>query len=172
MSNNASPVPSELRRHGRWLAEIALVLLLMAAFSLWLNRHMLDSGEPAPAETLPALPAGTGTLHWPAQHDKTLVYFFAPWCAVCKVSMPSLNLLSGDDLRVVVIALDWQNQAEVEAFVHSSDFQGEVLLGTAGTMQRWQIDAFPSYYVVGRDGKVLHRDRGFTTPPGLLLRIR
>src|SRR5690554_4070371 len=107
-----------------------------------------------------------------AAHNKTLVYFFAPWCAVCKVSMPSLNLLSGDDLRVVVIALDWQNQAEVEDFVRSSGFQGEVLLGTAGTMQRWQIDAFPSYYVVGRDGKVLHRDRGFTTPPGLLLRTR
>lgn len=172
MSNNASPVPSEPRRRGRWLAEAALVLILVAGFSLWLNRHMLASGEPAPAETLPALPAGTGTLHWPAQHDKTLVYFFAPWCAVCKVSMPSLNLLSGDDLRVVVIALDWQNQAEVEDFVRSSGFQGEVLLGTADTMQSWQIDAFPSYYVVGRDGNILHRDRGFTTPPGLLLRTR
>ena len=172
MSKTASPVPSEPRRRGRWLAETALVLILVASFSLWLNRHMLASGEPVPAETLPALPTGTGTLHWPAQHNKTLVYFFAPWCAVCKVSMPSLNLLSGDDLRVVVVALDWQDQAEVEDFVRSSGFQGEVLLGTAGTMQRWQIDAFPSYYVVGRDGKVLHRDRGFTTPPGLLLRTR
>src|SRR5690606_32540991 len=170
MSKTASPVPSEPRRRSRWLAEMALVLMLVAGFSLWLSRHMLASGEPAPAETLPAVPAGTGTLQWPAAHSKTQVYFFAPWCAVCKVSMPSLNLLSGDDLRAAVIARNWQTTAELDAFVHSSDFQTEVLLGTAGTMKRWQIDAFPSYYLLGRDGKVLHRYRGSTTPPGLLLR--
>lgn len=176
MSNNASPAPSERRRVWRYGAEALLFVLLLAGLSLWLSRHMLPSGHTAPTERLPRLDmtdgqlSGHADIRWPAATDKTLLYFFAPWCAVCKVSMPSLNLLPDAGLRVVVVALDWQNAEEVYGFVRSSGFNGEVLLGDDGLSARWQIDAYPSYYVIDQQGQILHRDRGISTPPGLLLR--
>lgn len=173
MNSPASQKPSE-RRWRRRLTEAVIALLLLTAFSLWLSRDMLPRGITAPAETLPRLTSEqatpNGQLIWPSSADKTLVYFFAPWCAVCRVSMPSLNLLSRDGVRVVAVALDWQSQEDVRDFIERSGYQGAVLLGNADVAQRWQIDAYPSYYVISRDGHVLHRDRGLSTPPGLLLR--
>ena len=113
--------------------------------------------------------------NWPAQHNKTpWCIFFAPWCAVCKVSMPSLNLLSGDDLRVVVVALDWQNPGRSGSVRQQWFSGGSVTWAQPARCKRWQIDAFPSYYVVsaGCDGGILHpRPQRFTLRQGLLLRI-
>ncbi|MCD8522045.1 MAG: TlpA family protein disulfide reductase [Saccharospirillaceae bacterium] len=186
MSNSDSPKPSDpvsgtLR--SQWLrrgAELLVFLLLFIILSHWLSRHMLDAGSSAPSTTLPALnnpdatlqSTPTGRLIWPAEHERTLVYFFAPWCSICRVSMPGLNLLGHDDLRIVAVALDWETREEVEAFVSSVGFSGEVLLGNDTTAQQYQVQGYPSYYVMDRQGRIQHQDRGLSTPPGLWLRTQ
>ncbi len=171
MNNPVSRARSETRARWRSWLEAGLILLALLLFSLWLSRDMLSRGEYAPSEHLPLLtdPSLQVSLSWPAE-QKTLVYFFAPWCSVCRVSMPSLNLLPDDQLRVLAIALDWQTEAEVREFVTRSGYTGDVILGNSDVAQRWQIDAYPSYYVIAADGRILHRDRGLSTPPGLWLR--
>lgn len=171
MNSPASLAPSEQRPRWRTWLETGLILVALLLFSLWLSRDMLSRGETAPTEHLPLLTtqAATAVLSWPAE-EKTLVYFFAPWCSVCRVSMPSLNLLPDAQLRVVAIALDWQTEGEVREFVTRSGYTGDVMLGNPDVARRWQIDAYPSYYVIAADGRILHRDRGLSTPPGLWLR--
>ncbi len=190
MSNSDSPRPSDSSPRSvrsKWLrrgAELLFFILLFSALSHWLSRHMLDSGSNAPSTRLPALhnraatltdnPSVnlTGNLTWPATHERTLVYFFAPWCSICRVSMPGLNRLGNDHLRVVAVALDWETREEVEAFVSSVGFRGEVLLGDATTAQQYQVQGYPSYYVMDSNGRILHQDRGLSTPPGLWLRTQ
>ena len=193
MSNNDSPKPSDssLRSvRSKWLrrgVELLLFILLFSALSHWLSRHMLDSGSYAPSLQLPLLqsnPAAatrsdrssaadqTADLSWPAPQSRTLVYFFAPWCSVCRVSMPGLNLLGSEDLRVVAVALDWETRQEVETFIHSVGFTGEVLLGNKNTAEQYQVQGYPSYYVMDNNGEILHQDRGLSTPPGLWLRTQ
>lgn len=183
MSNNDSPKPSEataapLRsRAQRWYRHILEGLLLVLAFVLlsqWLSRHLLDDGSQLPDMTLAQLNIPSDmTLSWPAQHPKTLIYFFAPWCSVCRISMPGLNTLdNSEQLRIVAIALDYQTVSEVEAFIADTGFRHPVLLGNDALRDTFKISGYPSYYVVNRQGQVIHKDRGLSTPPGLWLRTR
>tara|TARA_B100001109_G_scaffold201911_1_gene168687 strand:+ start:76499 stop:77050 length:552 start_codon:yes stop_codon:yes gene_type:complete len=180
MNNNDSRAPSEpltrTARRRKWLrraAEATVFILLFVAISVWLGRHMLDRDAQAPNSRLTQLSTRQPTpLSWPSSHERTLVYFFAPWCSVCRISMPGLTLLETDDqhLRVVAVALDWQDEQEVRQFISDTGFSGEVLLGTPETSAAWKISGYPSYYVVGKNGNILHADRGVSTPPGLWLR--
>ena len=175
MNNSDSPAPSEredklLRSIVSWL----LMLMLLGGLSLWVSRHMLDTDSRAPHARLPLLGGGTAELNWPATADNTLVYFFAPWCQVCRISMPGLNLLGTEEgsLRIAVVALDYSSEQEVQQFIDDVGYRGEVLLGSARTGQEWQITGYPSYYVVSADGLIAHQDMGISTPPGLWLRTR
>lgn len=117
--------------------------------------------------------ASYGQLQWPAEHDKTLIYFFAPWCGVCRVSMPGLNTLPDNHrVRVVAIALDYASHEEVARFIDEVGFKQEVLLGNAALRAQFNVQGYPSYYVADRDGRVIHQDRGLSTPPGLWLRTQ
>lgn len=184
------------RQHsiGRRLTEVVLFVLAFALLSQWLSRHLLADGTQLANLQLPRLannsvpgndsaltndPALThnsasyGQLQWPAEHDKTLIYFFAPWCGVCRVSMPGLNTLPDNQkVRVVAIALDYASHEEVARFIDEVGFKQEVLLGNAALRAQFNIQGYPSYYVADRDGRVIHQDRGLSTPPGLWLRTQ
>jgi thiol-disulfide isomerase/thioredoxin len=170
--DNASPAPSD--KTGRWLGrliELSLLIIGFVALSSWLGSHLLDDGSQIPELSLPQLNSvETGELSWPAAEEKTLVYFFAPWCSMCRISMPGLNLLTDKNLRVVAIAQDWQESAEVEEFTNDVGFDGEVFLGDANTLELFRVQGYPSYYVLDQNGRVIHQDQGVSTPPGLWIR--
>lgn len=158
--------------HNR-LIELLVVALVFIGLSQWLNRHLLQDGTNIPNLTLPTLSGTSSSLQWPAAHDKTLVYFFAPWCSVCRISMPGLNTLpDNQSVRVIAIALDYETREEVSRFVNEVGFKQEVLMGNSDIRNQFNITGYPSYYVLDREGKVIHQDRGMSTPPGLWLRTQ
>lgn len=189
LTNKIAPVsqtePEQPFRHTagrtlrRWGPDILITIGLLTALSMYLVKDMLAVEQQVPQLHLPALSAvsentsfneALTTVHW-QNSDKTLVYFFAPWCSICSVSMRGLSLLPDTDAQIIVVALDWQNITEVQDFVDRVGYEGKVLLGSRQTQAAYKIDAYPSYYVVDSTGSVIHRDRGFTTPPGLFLRL-
>ena len=169
----------------RWGIEALILVLLMVALSLWLSRHMLDSGTPLPDAPVEFLnpddnPAPHGlTLHQAIQASQrsyqqpvTLVYAFAPWCSICKVSMPGLDMALDDQTQLIAIAMDWQDKSEVAEMVESIDFQHPVVLDHNALRESLRIDGYPSYYLVDANGQIRFADRGLTTPVGLWLRIK
>ncbi|WP_419810321.1 TlpA family protein disulfide reductase [Bacterioplanoides sp.] len=161
------------RRWRNHLFELLVVVLVFIGLSQWLNRHLLQDGTHIPNLTLPTLQGNHSSLNWPAAHDKTLIYFFAPWCSVCRLSMPGLNTLPDNpNIRIIAIALDYEQTADVSRFIDDIGFNQEVLLGNPDIRQRFNITGYPSYYVLDREGKVIHQDRGMSTPPGLWLRTQ
>ena len=156
------------------LRDVALVILVMVVISWWVNRGSLAAaGQPAPTFTLTSL-AGETTSLSDHQGKQVLLYFFAPWCSVCRLSADNLNDLraarSEDDLAVMMVALSYENRAEVEAFVADLDLQVPVLLGTDQQFTDYQIVGFPTYYVIDEDGRVTHRSIGYSTEIGLRFR--
>lgn len=168
-----------LKRWQKWILEFGILITVVVVLSVYLSRNMLQLEAEVPELQLPLLVTGETaqssvsaleSVRWDAA-DKTLVYFFAPWCSFCRVSMSGLSLLPEVDAQIVAVALDWQTQEEVATFIKEVGFDKRVLLGTAQTKAAFKIDAYPSYYVVDKQGQVVHKDRGLSTPPGVWLRL-
>lgn len=167
-----------LLRWQRLLLEVTVWLLMFSLLSSWLSRHLLEAGEQLPAlEFIPLNSDGSEeasplNLTWPSKQPQTLMYFFAPWCSICRISMPGLQVIDQSRTRVVAVALDFDSHQQVADFVDQVGFNGEVLLGTPAIAAQFRIRGYPSYYLVNQNGVIEDRDRGLSTPPGLWLKTR
>jgi len=105
------------------------------------------------------------------KNQKTIVYFFAPWCTICKISMPNLqNKVTDGSLNAIGIALDFDNSKQVKKFTNDLDITFPVLLGNHQIRQNYQIEAYPTYYVIDENLKLSARSMGYSTELGLTIR--
>lgn len=107
-----------------------------------------------------------------AQGKTTVLYFFAPWCQVCHLSIGNLQKLyeKKSDIAVIAIALDYSDKAEVLAFTKQHKLSFPVVLGTQELKAAFKIKAYPSYYILDKDNRVIGRSLGYSTELGLYLR--
>ena len=111
--------------------------------------------------------------HTSTPKRSTLVYFFAPWCGVCKVSMGNLNyLIKLVPINIIIVGLDYEKQTDVLDLIKEKDLgQFELILGDSRTNQAYKIDAYPTYYIVSETGEVITSNVGYSSTPGMLLRM-
>ena len=171
----ADPVSRTWRRVRGWLPELAIVVVVIAGVHVYRTQDMLNaSGEPAPELYLPALTGGQAGLPQETDENTTLVYFFAPWCTWCAASAHNIrklrNIRGEDELNVFLVALSYETVEEVQAYVERHELDVPVLLGTSNTAFDWGVRAFPTYYIVDSQRRVVHRDYGYSTLAGLWLR--
>jgi len=167
MKNSADPTNLSKpisHRWLRWLRDGAIFVLLFWAVLAFQSRNMLSTSGEAVIQPfiLPTL-AGESVTVAPDDDRSTLVYFFAPWCTVCRNTIGHLESVDTDRHRVVVIALDWADVQAVEEFVRATGLSYPVLMGTRVTRERFQVQAYPSYYVLDRDFRVVDRAMGYLT---------
>ena len=138
------------------------------------SRNMLAADGRAAPELRGTTLAGQPYDLEDASARPALVYFFAPWCRICAASAGNLNRLrrwrDPNDLEIVAVALDWDAAEAVRDYVERHDLKVTVVLGDAGVSRQWQIQAFPSYYVLDSEHRVVRRDIGYSTQLGLWLR--
>jgi len=158
----------------RWLRRVATAVALLAPALLvyaWQTRDLLPADERATAPPLPVVLASGARFDASMLAGRpAVVYFFAPWCAVCGASAPQLrwfDALTGDSARVVLVALDYPSPAEAADWAARHGLGGPVLLGDGATAAAWRIRGYPTYYVLDRDGRIAARDFGVSTLPGL-----
>jgi len=157
-------------RWKKWLVDLAVAAAVVAAVGAWQGRDLLGSGG-----TAPALPEGrldgprfdAATLHG----RKAIVAFWAPWCGVCKLEMPTLNALAREGVAVIGVALSYGDEEAVRRFASEHELVFPVLLGDERTGEAWAVDAYPTLYVVDEQGRIEHAVVGFTTELGLRLRL-
>ena len=150
---------------------IAVVFFVVLAIQ---SRNMLATdGQAAPelrGSTLEGQPYDLDD----ASSRPALVYFFAPWCRICAASAGNLNRLrrwrDADDIEIVAVALDWGSADEVRDYVERHELDVTVVLADANVARDWQIQAFPSYYVLDDQHRVVRRDIGYSSQLGLWIR--
>jgi len=159
-------------RANTWTAlafDVGVLVLVFLAINAWQTRD-LPLDEPAPRTVLPLLQGGVGS----AVRDggAGIVYFFAPWCRVCRASIDNLDELAAEG-RVAwatVVALDYADAAEVHAFIESTGVDLPVLMGDPATAANWSIRGFPTYYVIDANGRIASRAVGYSTWLGMWYR--
>lgn len=157
-----------------WLLNGAMMIVVFIAVSAFQARNMLDTDRQSSPQ-LSAMTLGSDSFDLASQELRpTLVYFFAPWCQYCALSSDNLNRLrrlrDEDALRIVAVALDWENPNEVRQYVERHELNVPVLLGDAATARDWKVYAFPTYYILDSQSRVVSRDIGYSTQLGMLWR--
>lgn len=156
-----------------WLSlsfDLIALLMVMWGIHAWQTRD-LPFGEAAPPTVLKLLTSSElATAIKPGEAG--VVYFFAPWCGVCKHSIGNLDqqVQGGRLAWATTIALDFANPAEVAEFVAETGIVLPVLLGSNQTANDWNIRAFPTYFVIDDQGNIASRSVGYSTSLGLRLR--
>lgn len=153
-----------------------IFLGIFVAITWWQQKDMLETTSESltPAFSLVNMKGDVIHFEPTGQKQKTLVYFFAPWCGVCHASINNIESIkqsSDGKINFYAIALDWQNKQEVEVFLAEHDLTMPVLLGTRETLEQFQIGGFPSYYVIDNKGILQSKDMGYTTELGMRIRL-
>lgn len=108
-----------------------------------------------------------------AAEDKiTVIYFFAPWCKVCHISIDNLQALylKNPHIDVIAVALDYQNKQEIVDFNKQHQLTFPIALGNAKVKQDFKVAGYPSYYVLDENNLVTGKSLGYSTELGLYLR--
>lgn len=163
--------PSKFRKYSPILLNISLLIAMFFVVTAFQARNLLPTDrQPAPAlraATLQGEPYNLeSTLGQPV-----LVYFFAPWCNYCAASSGNLvrlrNWREASELEIVVVALDWQDVEEVSVYAERHKLNMPVVLGSTQVARDWRIFAFPTYYVLDDQHRIVRRDLGYSSQVGL-----
>ncbi len=127
---------------------------------------MMPFEEKIPSEdfTLDLLAGGETAL---SDHRGKVVFlnFWATWCPPCREEMPSMQTLydelAGEGLEMLAVNV-LEDAETARGFIEEQGFTYPVLLDTNGrVMIRYGVRAYPTTYIIDREGNVLGVRPGF-----------
>jgi thiol-disulfide isomerase/thioredoxin len=158
-TESTNRVAGRKRRYLTYGLEAGLFIAVFFAVSAWQSRNLLGTDR-VPAPSLSAVTLDGDRYDLATSSGKpVLVYFFAPWCAFCSAS--------ADNVDIIAVALDWQSRDEVREYASEHKLNVPVLLADAAAAKAWHVYAFPTYYVLDSEHRVVARDIGYSTQLGL-----
>ena len=154
----------------RWLLNGVLILTIFLVVTTWQGHNLISKQTPAPSFKLPALTGPPVALEDLRGH-RALLYFFAPWCKVCDLSISNLNwvrkLRGEKSVSIFAVALSYTDLLSVEDFLERNALDVPVLLGTPEILNSYRISAFPTVYVLNEYGNIDGSTVGYVTTLGL-----
>ncbi|EBP8608390.1 redoxin domain-containing protein, partial [Salmonella enterica] len=98
----------------RWLGEVAIFLALLIAVMVIMDVWRAPQVPPAFAATpLRTLTEESTTLAALSEKRPVLLYFWASWCGVCRLTTPAVARLEAEGENVMTVALRSGDDAEV-----------------------------------------------------------
>ena len=149
--------------------ELLLFIVLVAGIRAWQQRDMVSGTAPplsgimldGSAYALPAHPA-----------QPLLVHFWATWCSICRMEQGSIDSIAQDHPNTITIAMQSGSAAEVSKHLAAQGLHFPVVNDADGHLSAaWGVHAVPASFIISPDGKVRFVEVGYTTGPGLRLRL-
>lgn len=149
------------------IRSIAAGILLGAAALYGCATAPTHSGPP-PGEPAPAILATdtTGATFDLAAHrgKVVLIDFWATWCQPCVQASPHIQALHdryGDDSNVAIVAIHASTKGDPQAYAAKHGYTYRAIPDGAAIAEAWDVRAFPTFIIVGRDGNIAHTKLGF-----------
>jgi thiol-disulfide isomerase/thioredoxin len=154
-----------------WGKELAVLGVIILSITAWQARNLLDAdGSVKLTEIRLVALEGGSTEPLTREGKRTLIYFFAPWCQVCALSIGNLEYLNPAEVNIVAVAMDYQSIEEVQDFVDQHQVLSHVLLGTQSLKDTFKLTGYPTYYLINEQKQVVASSIGYSSAIGLSLR--
>jgi len=151
----------------------ALVFIAIFNGISWLRETSMLSTDSQLTEIHQVKTLSEQPIEIKADNKQTLVYFFAPWCHVCHVSIENLQSIyeKNNKVQIIAVALDYVDKAEVAKFTDQHRLTFPVALGNEELKKSFKVKGYPSYYVLDEQNTVVARSMGYSSEIGLYLRL-
>lgn len=149
----------------------AVFILVLVGIQFWQTRSMPHGVPPVVIAT--DLASGARKTLPSGGKDVEILYFFAPWCGVCKLSSRNAETVTHwiPGVHLTFVGLDYDSREDVLHFVQDNQLTSEVVLGDLDTLKDWGIDGYPTYAVINERGEVSSLSVGYSTVAGTCLRV-
>jgi thiol-disulfide isomerase/thioredoxin len=172
----------------KWTLQIIIFVTLFWCISYYKERNMLTTLVPeqnkqqamasadkvgATAELSTFLPTLKGDpIEVKAQDKQTIIYFFAPWCQICHLSIGNLQSIyeKNPHIDIISVALDYESVEDIRDFTNQHQLTFPVVLGNSQVKKQFKISGYPSYYVLNKNNEIVGKSMGYSTELGLYLR--
>lgn len=166
-------IPKKKTLHLRlmsWTKDLVVMGIVIFALLAWQGRDLLedDGTVVIPQQNFVSLDGNTFSLI--KSDKKTVMYFFAPWCSICRYSISNLDIIDEGEYNVLRVALDYSSKEEVQRFVDDVGVSGLVLMGNNTHKEMFNINAYPTYYVLDESLQVVANDMGYSSTLGIKMR--
>ncbi|MFT6207978.1 MULTISPECIES: TlpA disulfide reductase family protein [unclassified Colwellia] len=152
--------------------QAVVFLAIFQALTMLRESDMLSSGEQITPQTVLLETLDDKTIELANFNKTTIIYFFAPWCQICHVSIGNLQEIyeKNQQINVIAIALDYVDKKEVFEFSSQHQLTFPIALGTEQIKHQFKIEGYPSYYVIDDKNTVIAKSMGYSSEIGLFLR--
>ena len=151
----------------RWLRDIVLLLLVLAAVQWWQARNLVKGPAPPLAGHL----ADGRPFQLDAAEGPFLVHFWASWCPICRLEQDSIAGIAADK-PVMTVATTSGSADEINAYLREEGLKMPVLMDEDGDIARsWGVSGVPATFVVNTSGQISHAGMGYATELGMRLRL-
>jgi len=158
----------QIFRRRPWLRDVLIVVVALVGIRAYQQRD-LPNGPAPPFEG--DLLDGSRAALAVYRGEPLLVHFWATWCGVCRMEQGSLDAIAADR-PVLSIASRSGDAAAVSTYVTSHQVKPGVIVDSSGALaERYGVHAFPTTFVLDRNGDIRFREVGYTTELGLRARL-
>jgi len=156
------------KKYSRWIIEIVLILIVITAARLWMQRDVV-SGE-APNIRAQLLSGQSFDLYQSKQRP-ILVYFWATWCPVCKLGQSNIENISKEH-ALISIAMQSGNNEELKEFMLKENLSFKVINDENAVLsKKYNIRGVPVSFVINKKNEIEFVEVGYSTELGLRLRL-
>ncbi|CAI0702511.1 Stage IV sporulation protein H [Serratia entomophila] len=160
---------AKLRRWGRELLMLLLMVLVIAAAMDWLRAPQAPAAFDS--QMLATLDGESVSLAQLSRERPLLVYFWASWCGVCRFTTPDVAQLQAEGGNVLTVALRSGDDGQVAQWLARKRLSLPVVNDSRGELSaQWQVGVTPTFVVISQ-GKVVQSTTGWTSYWGLKLRL-
>lgn len=158
------------QRWTTWIRDILIGGLIILVVLAWQSRDMLTTDGEVTINNRLLTPLFGNPQYLLTDNQRTLVYFFAPWCQICHLSIGNLEYINSSSVAIRRIALDYHSINEVLAFAEEHNIRKDIFLGNDKLKNEFNVTAYPTYYLLDETGTVIGGSKGYSTAMGLKLR--
>ena len=172
MSDSQPDSGHRISRRKVWIrraVEVLLFIALIAGIRAWQQRDMPGgAAPPLSGVKLDGVPYSlTGS-----QGRPVLVQFWATWCTICRAEQGSISAIARDHPDTITVAMQSGSDAEVGHHMAGQGLHFPVVNDPDGRIAAaWGVHAVPASFIIGADGRIRFVEVGYTTEPGLRLRL-